>query len=67
MKTKIILSLVSITILGLCLLGALISISMKNGNTSVEYICSLAVVVSCVLIGVNQLLFDLHQPSPPQL
>jgi hypothetical protein len=66
MKTKIILSLVSITILGLCLLGALVGMSMKNGNSSVEYICSLAVVVSCVLIGVNQLVIDLHQPSPPQ-
>jgi hypothetical protein len=54
MKTKIILSMVSITILGLCLLCSLFD--MKNENATVSNTCVLAVYIAIILVGVSQLL-----------
>jgi len=54
MKTNYILSVVSITILGVCLLCSLFD--MKNENTTVSNTRVLAVYIAIILVGVSQLL-----------
>lgn len=58
MKTREILSIVALGLLGVCLLCGLAKMAMKGlkAKQSCDQICSLLVFVAVVLIGVSQLL-----------
>ena len=60
MQTKEILSIISISLLGLCLLTALAKMSMKKDKDkkNCDMMCSLMLFIAAVLIGVSQLLSE---------
>ena len=60
MQTKEILSIISLSLLGLCLLTALAKMSMKKDKDkkNCDMMCSLMLFIAAVLIGVSQLLSE---------
>jgi len=67
MKTRKILSIMTLAVLGLCLLCGLTKMAMKGlkAKQSCDYACSLLVFVALVFVGVSQLLKETGPgPSP---
>jgi len=67
MKTREILSIVALGLLGVCLLCGLAKMAMKGDKAkqTCNQICSLSLFVALVLLGVSQLLKEMTKSPPP--